>query len=104
MLFRSPMVREIAWANALFTAVGSASTAYGILSLLSPDGLPEKDYYQYKVTMTWTQTTKPYSNVYIHTEYYVEMWLLRDDTSYTDPKWYLLSYNQNEVSSSCIIR
>ena len=99
-----PFVKDTAWLCALCSNVGNVCTACGILSLLASDDLLEKDYHQYKVTMSWTQTTMPYSNVYVLTEYYVEIWFLRDDTSYTNPQWYLQSSDFNEVSSSCVIR
>lgn len=98
MLALIPVVKEMATLSTVLTVAGTASSAYGLVGLLAPETLPDKDYYQYKVTISWVETTTVvgYPDVFVQTRYNVEMWCLWDDTSYTSPTWYVQSSSWDE--------
>ena len=106
LISMAPGVNEIAWLSTALTWAGRASSAYGVVGLFSPETLPDKDYYQYKVTMSWVETSidSSFPNVIVKTYYDVEMWFLWDDTSYTSPTWFLQSRSWNESRTEIYAR
>ena len=93
-----PGVREYALLTKAVEFVGAASTLYGITSFLPPAELQNRDYSQYRATITWTETTNVvgYPNVFITTNYSLEMWFLWDDDR-SNAYWYLQDSNMQEV-------
>lgn len=75
--------------------IGDISTIAGLVSFVpsSWDRLPDKDYHQYRVTMSWTTVSHPlgYPTVWTEANYFVELIYLWNDTSHTSPSWYLMS-------------
>ena len=102
LLLLIPAVREFTIVSNIITIAGYASSAYGLLGLVPAENLAEKDYHQYKVTMSWTEKTSltGYPHVFYLTEYHVEMLFLWDDTKHAYQTWYLLGSNWSEVRSN----
>ena len=90
-----PSVKEVAILNSCLTVAGTASSSYGVLTLFAAEDIPDKDYYQYRATMSWTETTAVigFPGVYTTVHYDVVIYFLWDDSSYTSPKWYVQSYD-----------
>ncbi len=82
-----PVVGKFVILSKVMQASGILSTVYGTASHFLDD-IPNKDYYQYKVTVTWSETIEcPAATV--TTTYYEDMYYLYDDTSYSSPSWHL---------------
>ena len=78
---------------------GTASTLYGITTFSPPNELQNRDYSQYRVTITWSETNHVigYPNALLTTNYSLEMWFLLDDDDWSNTYWYLQSSNMQEV-------
>ena len=102
LLLLIPPVRKCVLASKLLSAIGYASSAYGLACLLPEYSLPEKDYHYYRVTVSWTEKTPlaGYPNVYVLVKYHVEMWFIYNDNNHAYQTWYLLDSNWSETRSN----
>ena len=101
-----PVVREVAVIAKALNWIGIAGAVYGAIDYYSPPPIPDKDYHQYNVTISWAETESfnGNSNYLVHSTYSIEMSFLWNDTSYTSPSWYLQNTDMSESRYGFMVR
>ena len=85
-----PCVREVAWVSIAMQAHSVVEFfASGVdLYHKSSDSLPDKDYHQYRVTLSYYEDTQYNGRTY-RTVYDYEVYYLWNDASYSNPYWHM---------------
>ena len=82
-------------------AIGLGLSMYGGVEIAAEmvDPLPNREYYQYSVKMTWT-TAESHCGVLIHTIHCIEQIYIWNDTSKNNAYWHLHSQSYTSKSTT----
>lgn len=86
----------------LAPAIGKGLEYFGVADYIfsSFEELPDGEYFQYSVTITWTTVDSPINNVSVINKHQIEMVYLWNDTHLNSPYWYLRKYEYGGESET----